>query len=138
MLITRTRRISMITCKNTEHCDWLRAVRGRVRIPVEPKGLSFLQNRPDRLWGPRSLILNWWRGTPLSIADVKTERIYTSTSEYAFVAWKAQTILFFCNENNQSQTRQQVIMITYSRDLYFCNFDSLMACSCHSYGVRLG
>jgi hypothetical protein len=41
----------------------LRAGRSGGRVPVEGETFSLLQNRPDRLWGPLSLLYNGYRGT---------------------------------------------------------------------------
>ena len=62
---------------------------------------------PERLWSPRSLLLNGYRDylqevkwprrevdhSPPSSAKVKTEWRYTSTPLYAIVAWTGRTLL---------------------------------------------
>jgi hypothetical protein len=60
-----------------------------VRVPVGSRIFSFPQ-RPDRLWGPPSLLSNGYRGevhhSPPISAKVKKMWIYTSTAPYTFMA----------------------------------------------------
>jgi hypothetical protein len=71
-----------------------------VRVPVKSRICSS-PRRPDRLWGPPSLLSNWVPGvlspgvkrqgrdadhSPPTSADVKKTWIYTSTPPYAFMA----------------------------------------------------
>jgi hypothetical protein len=73
-----------------------------IRVPVEAKTV-IPQRRPDRLWGPSSLISNGYKGEGLSqgvkrlgreahhssptSAEVKKTWIYTSTPPYAFMTY---------------------------------------------------
>lgn len=41
---------------------WLRAGRFGVQMPAEARDFYFLQKRPDRIWGPHSLLTQWGPG----------------------------------------------------------------------------
>jgi hypothetical protein len=80
---------------------WLQAgrLRGRVRVPVGARIFTSACH-PDRLWGPPSLLSNWyqrlfhqgvkkpWREadhSPPTRAKVKKMWVYTSTPPYVFM-----------------------------------------------------
>jgi hypothetical protein len=61
-----------------------------VRVPVGSR-IFFSPRRPDRLWGPPSLLSNRYRGreadhSPPLVPEVKKTWIYTSTPPYAFMS----------------------------------------------------
>jgi hypothetical protein len=74
---------------------WLDDRGGGIRVPV---GLRIFSSprRPDRLWGPPSLLSHGYRGVkrpgreadhpPPTAAEVKKTWIYTSTPPYNFMA----------------------------------------------------
>jgi hypothetical protein len=68
-----------------------------VRVPVEGSRMFSSLLRPDRLWGPPSLLSNGYQGlflrgwreadhSPPASAEVKKMCIYTFTPPYAFMA----------------------------------------------------
>jgi hypothetical protein len=71
-----------------------------VRLQAEFRNL-FVQQCPDRLWGPPSLLIRGCWGLsnyeadhlPTSSADVKNEWFYTPTPPYVFVACAGRTLL---------------------------------------------
>jgi len=70
-----------------------------------------LQNRPDRLWGPPSLLFSGYRvhsqvikwkrreadHSPLSNAEVKDGRRYTASPLYALMVWTGRTLPCYNN-----------------------------------------
>jgi hypothetical protein len=79
----------------------LRAGWSGVRVPARVGNFFLHHRRPDQLWGPLSLLSNGYQGlfpgvkrprrevdhsTPSS-AEVKNAWRYTSTPQYAFMAW---------------------------------------------------
>ena len=51
----------IVKCDSSRYSDSLRAVRSGDQIPV---GVEIFRTRPDRPWGPRSLLYNGYRGFP--------------------------------------------------------------------------
>jgi hypothetical protein len=86
----------------SRYSDWLRAGRPAVRVRVLVGSRIFPSpRRPNRLWGPPSLLSNCYRGaffrgvkrsgreadhSPPTSAKVKNMWMYTSTPPYAFIA----------------------------------------------------
>jgi hypothetical protein len=63
----------------------------RGSVPGRSNRFFSIQQCPDRLWGPSSLLYSGYRGlkadhSPPSSADVKNAWIYTSTPPYVFMA----------------------------------------------------
>jgi hypothetical protein len=80
-------------------CYWLDNQGVGVRVPVGTR-ISISPRRPKRLWGPSSLLSNWYRTlspgvmrpgreadhSPPTSAEVMKMWIYTSTPPYVFMA----------------------------------------------------
>jgi hypothetical protein len=79
-----------------QYSDWVTGWTTGVRFSAGAGHFFFLPPRPDRLWGPQSLLSIGYSSllpggaadhSPPSSNEAKNEWIYTFTPPYAFVAW---------------------------------------------------
>ena len=67
---------------------------------LEFYGIVTPPNRPDRLWGPHSILFSWYRDSFLRVQPLGREVNHSLSfgaevkNEYAFLAWTGRTLPF--------------------------------------------